>query len=365
MVGKLPVLVDKEWGIASIMWSFGLHMVMRDQLKPQAKVARHVISFITICGVLPLLVVNRISAYEWLGVSFLFLLAYFVVLFKVIPDVVLKDRKISHVIANVIFILAGISFPLIITMSEWGGDLYNTFGSFYLVVLFLVMLLVGAAIEIGVLSFQQQSLQRARHECEEISAERNFLKAQINPHFIFNALNNLLGLIATRSEKASEAVVLLAALMRKTIVMSTVEKVPLQEELKYLETYTELQKLQRGRTDDVTIEFKMPIAVEEIYIEPLMLIAFVENAFKHGIITGMRSFVSVDISVKGSHLVMYVSNTKFHFPNTTHLTVNRENSTGVGMVNVRRRLQIGYPHRHKVNISDGYEQYIVRVDIDL
>lgn len=203
-------------------------------------------------------------------------------------------------------------------------------------------------------------------EQEKALAELNFLKAQINPHFLYNTLNNILCMVSRKSDKASEAIYLLAALMRQTVLMSTATKIKLSEEITYIKNYIELQQLRLQQHEDVSINFTTPDTFDEILIEPLILITFIENAFKHGIVTGMKSHIVIDIAIDNNHLVMHVTNTRFDFSkNLDHAAHNKEKSTGIGLANALKRLKIGYPQKHTISITEGSEHFTVCLDISL
>jgi hypothetical protein len=196
---------------------------------------------------------------------------------------------------------------------------------------------------------QMQQLQTA--------TELNALRAQINPHFLFNSLNSIYSLVLSRNEKASDAVLRLSDILRYTIYDTRDDFVPLQKELTYLNDYIELQRL-RSRSG-AQIQFKIEGETTDRKIAPLLFIPLVENAFKHGIRSDTdHAFVYVNFLVKEDYLCLIVSNNRGVVADAVV-----EEGSGVGLENVRRRLELIYPGKHQLEISSDKVQFNVKLTV--
>ena len=191
--------------------------------------------------------------------------------------------------------------------------------------------------------------ERIQHDLENqrLTAELSFLKSQVNPHFLFNSLNTIYSLAYQKSDTTPEAVLKLSEIMRYMLYESNDNKVDLDKELKYLENYIELQKIRFG--NKAFIEYTVEGAVDNQQIVPLILISFVENAFKHGIVNDPANPITIRLSVSNSQLKFFVSNKKH-----SH---NRDAAGGIGLNNVQRRLKLLYPGRYDLHIQNKADIY--------
>jgi two-component system, LytTR family, sensor kinase len=195
-------------------------------------------------------------------------------------------------------------------------------------------------------------------QLEKTTAELSFLKAQINPHFLFNTLNNIYSLAVKKSENTAEAILLLADMMRYVLSDAQNDYVPLASETEYLSKYIELQKLRL--TDKVKIVYNVSGEPDKKIIAPLILVPFIENAFKFGISTHEPSTIAISIRLDRDKLLMIVINDLFTQANQL------ERSSGIGLANVRRRLSLLYPERYKLDIHPNKEgKYIVELELNL
>jgi len=198
--------------------------------------------------------------------------------------------------------------------------------------------------------------KRKEAENEKLFTELNLLKSQINPHFFFNTLNNIYSLAIQKSEKTPEAIVKLSELMRYIIYDTDKDKVPLSKEVDYIRNYIELEKLRLK--ENAEIRFVVAGNPAEKLIEPLLLLPFIENAFKHG--TGFQQYsgISIRISIEDSHLTLLVEN-----PVRIVAENPEERKQGIGRINAERRLQLLYNKNYtlETTVSEG----IFRVNLTL
>ena len=192
---------------------------------------------------------------------------------------------------------------------------------------------------------------------EQLSIKLKFLRSQISPHFIFNVLTNLVSLARKKSDLLEPALLKLSDLMRYMLYESDEKKVLLAVEVEYLKSYIELQKLRFG--DDILINTTIDIAEKEMQrnIEPMLLIPFVENAFKHG--TGVdEPLIEINLNVKEGKLEFTVKN-KF-WDNET-----KDESSGIGLENVRSRLMLLYPGTHTLQVSGNDHLFDIHLTLQL
>jgi hypothetical protein len=216
---------------------------------------------------------------------------------------------------------------------------------------------------VGLIKFVEDyfELEARSQELEnrQLTSELRFLKAQINPHFLFNTLNNLYYLAVNKSEQTPEVIAKLSGMMRYMIHESNAEQVPLAREVEYMENYLDLEKLRLN--EEIPIIFEVEGNIASARITPLILIAFLENAFKHGIGNVRNdSWITVSLHVSGQVLHYKVANS---IVKVTDKTV-RETS-GLGLTNVRRRLDLSYPDRYQLDVTEDNERYRVHLKIDL
>jgi len=218
----------------------------------------------------------------------------------------------------------------------------------------LVFLFLSTALKFSVDWFLNERIQRDL-ENQRLTAELAFLKSQINPHFLFNSLNSIYSLAYQRSETTPEAILKLSEIMRYMLYECNDNKVGLDKELQYLHSYIDLQKIRLG--NKAFIDFKVVGKVENQQIVPLLLIAFIENAFKHGVANNPLTPIRLLIDVNEGHL-------HFHIQNKKH-TNNRDASGGIGLNNVRRRLNLLYPGKYNLDIQDEADTYTVELSLVL
>lgn len=194
-------------------------------------------------------------------------------------------------------------------------------------------------------------------EQERINAELSYLKAQINPHFLFNTLNSIYSLAIDKSDETAEAVVKLSGMMRYVITEANNKFVPLEKEISYISDYISLQKLRLDQNVKLTYTVTGEPAGKEI--APIILISFIENAFKYGVSTEEESFIGIKIDITGDHLHLFINNKK--------VVVNDkpEGKSGLGIENTKYRLQLLYPAAHKLIISETKENFSVTLSIFL
>jgi len=193
--------------------------------------------------------------------------------------------------------------------------------------------------------------EKAKH-----ATELAYLKSQINPHFLFNTLNNIYSLALLKDDHAPDAIIRLSALMRYTTRAGGLDMVPLEEEINYINNYIALQEIRFGSTASVDYQVQCRAAGQQI--APLILVSFIENAFKHGINPDQASHIKIDLACTDKTLHLLVFNKK--------TGVARSNDeSGIGLENTRGRLNLLYAGRHSLLVEDGENDFTVKLTMQL
>ncbi len=210
-----------------------------------------------------------------------------------------------------------------------------------------VPLILVAAISTGYALLNHFSKEEKRKQAkneERLQSELSFLRSQISPHFIFNVLNSIVFLIRSKSEQAEKVTIQLSEMMRYMLYETGDAQISLEKEIGYLTNYVGLQKLRFD--DDIEVNFEISGEAKSQIIEPMLMIPFVENAFKHGI--GLVEKPRIDIFLQVSEREMTFSVKNKIAPETAF---EKDSSSGIGLKNVRRRLELLYPNAHFLDLQ--------------
>lgn len=190
----------------------------------------------------------------------------------------------------------------------------------------------------------------------QIKTELNFLRSQITPHFMFNLMNTLVLTARKKPELVEPSLISLSQLIRYMLYESEDIKISLQDEIEYLESYINLQLLRFG--DHIKFNFFLSGVITGHHIEPMMVIPLIENAFKHG--TGIKEESTIDV-------IITVNEDKFKVivKNIRDQKKTKAPQSGIGLTNVRRRLELLYPERHNIVIDQGEDNFTVNLEISL
>ena len=223
----------------------------------------------------------------------------------------------------------------------------------------LLVVAISTSVAMGQ-KWQDDALLRTALEQAKTTSELSFLKAQINPHFFFNTLNNIYALTLIDVETAREALHRLSRMMRYVLYETQSDTTLLSKEIAFLNDYVQLMQLRL--TDKVTVVVDTPAPLRDYSLSPMILLPFVENAFKHGVSALHRSRIQVSISQRDSELLLDVRNTIFS-PQSQSL----ETGNGIGLANTRRRLDLLYPGRYELQTDkhDPSGEYHVHLSLNL
>ncbi len=206
----------------------------------------------------------------------------------------------------------------------------------------------------------KSELIQTQLQASQLSTEIKFLKSQINPHFLFNTLNNLFSMAQSKgNEELADGISKLSGMMRYMLYDSNEESVPLEKEITYLEECVTLNKL-RYADEEVIISFDQTGPIVDTRIAPMLFIPFVENAFKYGVAIGQRAAIQITIVVSGQKLIFTCENTDYSFIKKMEMEIS-----GIGLENVKRRLELVYPGKHRLIINKQDGKFGVNLEIDL
>ncbi len=213
------------------------------------------------------------------------------------------------------------------------------------------IVLVSQIAKRGIIS----QLQLQKLQVEQLKMEIQLLKGQLNPHFLFNTINNICGVNQVDSEKSTEMLINLAELLRYHLEFTVEQKIPIDKEVQLIEAYIELEKMRLR--DNCLVTFEQSEKKLDLAIAPLLLLPFVENAFKHGTHTSHPCFINIKLMYKNEKLEFFVENSLFKN--------QKVSSTNIGQQNTIKRLQLLYPEKHQLRIRETDKKYTVELIIDL
>lgn len=225
----------------------------------------------------------------------------------------------------------------------------------------IVAVILG--ISTSVTTIQKWQADKQHHQQlreEKTASELAFLKAQINPHFFFNTLNNIYALTYENAETSRKAIHQLSRMMRYLLYDTKQEFTRLSDEINFLKDYIDLMKLRL--TDRVAIDFSYPVSVPNVMVAPMLFLPYIENAFKHGTSVNERSEILIAISQTDHTLMLHVKNDIID-----NKSVAPEEYGGIGLENTRRRLDLLYPGKYQLSFSESVSsrEYNVYLSIDL
>lgn len=222
----------------------------------------------------------------------------------------------------------------------------------------LLLALIGSTLIEVVRYISIQEREAIALEKEKLETEVKFLKSQINPHFLFNALNNIYTLTLIKSDTASEHLLRLSGILRYMLYDGNTETVPLQKEIEYLRNYISLAMLKDSSGLNVTVE--LDESRPQLLIAPMLLVPFVENAFKHSQFEDTRrGWIDIRLQTQARGLRFSVRNSR-----PVHI-YTKDQVGGIGLENVKRRLALTYPGRHRLEIRPAETDFSVTLELEL
>ena len=270
-----------------------------------------------------------VSAY-WLAPA---IAVYLLNFYLCVPLLWFLHRHWQFVVINMVLILISNAHVVFNDLSSLPENLLAGYSSFLIFALLVNLMAIGIALSIRYMMRQSEKKQK------EVEAELAWLKNQINPHFLFNTLNNISSLTQIDADKAQDTVMQLSDLLRYAMYETNKPKVPLEGEVEFMRNYIELMKLRCNEMTTVNCQWQ--IANSQVLIAPLLFISLIENAFKHGMNSNAPATIDISLTQKDDMLIFTCDNT-----NNPKPTKDRSGS-GIGLENTRRRLDLLYPGRYQ------------------
>jgi two-component system, LytTR family, sensor kinase len=296
---------------------------------------------------------TKISLTEFFTIFAIINIPFFYINSEILIPKVLRKRGITIYIISILFLIVAVfSFHALIRELFFPTQNVPRTGYTFQLLFFLA---ISSSYRLITDSLQDHQKMKEQ-ENERLKSELSFLRSQISPHFIFNVLNSIVSLSRRKPERVEPVVVKLSELMRYMLYESDDAKIPIARESQYLQAYIELQHLRFG--DDIEINFNTNHINHHLTIEPMLLIPFVENAFKHGVGMIVNPTIDIDFYTEENQLIFEVKNKVNRQSNEI-----KDRASGIGLNNVKRRLELLYPNNHKLTINDGTEFYVVHLVI--
>ena len=256
---------------------------------------------------------------------------------------------------NLVRFTRPVTFPQEV-IDQFGQHIWAMYVGSILAAVFLQVLVIAIAVGIRhIMRSNEQKMEAEEQQRKNTEAELVWLKNQLNPHFLFNTLNNISSLTQIDPDQAQERIGQLSDALRYALYDSEAEKVPLAGEVAFMENYIDLMALRCN--EHTRVERSLLLPDHEVIIAPLLFISLIENAFKHGVSARNDSVVRIDMHVEGSDLCFVCENTLFE------KGTDDRSGSGIGLVNLRRRLELIYPGQYTYNqsVTDGMYRVEIRL----
>ena len=268
-------------------------------------------------------------AFNWLAPS---IGAYLLNFYLCIPLLWFRHRYWQYGVANAVLIIIGHLHLFVRNISNLPDSFRAGYSTFMIFSLLLCLMAIGIALSI------RYMMRRSERKQKEVEAELAWLKNQINPHFLFNTLNNISSLAQIDGDETQEAIMQLSDLLRYAMYETNKPRVPISGEVEFMRNYIELMKL--CCNEMTTVNFQLSTFNSQLEVPPLLFISLVENAFKHGMDSNSPATIDIRLQQQDDTLVFTCDNT-----NNPKPTKDRSGS-GIGLDNTRRRLDLLYPGRY-------------------
>jgi len=356
--------------------------ISRNKILP---VTLHVMAWLTLV-ILPQLIINRFwgnnnyIAWEFYFNAMVFGLIFYLNYLWLVPRYFLSDRKALYfILASLVIILLYFFSSYINTHYIHNPDREKAMAEIFeklkekrpsrrgpfrqmQVYFFILLSILVTGFSLGLKVLERHSAAEKRQkelEKEKLNSELAFLKNQVSPHFFFNTLNNIYSLIEISKNDAQEAILKLSKLMRYLLYESEQGKILLSHEIDFMKNYIDLMKLRLSGKVELKVDF--PEKFTEYQIPPLLFVPFIENAFKHGVSYREKSFIHIGLQADGGKIVFRCSN-RINRKGETDLV---ENHSGIGLANVRKRLNLLFPGNHTLKIDHSGDTFDVFVEVNI
>jgi two-component system LytT family sensor kinase len=276
-----------------------------------------------------------------------------------IPQLLYKRKFFTYTLSVISSFAAYVSVMWLLWVNFTHRDANFSFGKYLIFSFFILLFILACSTAYKTIRDKIISDQLAKEkETENLKTELSLLRSQVSPHFMFNVLNNMVSLARKQSDQLEPSLIKLSSLMRYMLYETDGEKVSLEKETEYLQSYIDLQQQRFGKK--VIINTTICPADKMYEIEPMLLIPFVENAFKHG--TGFIGNAQIDIELRAEKNILYFRVSNRYDPASVEI---KDKASGIGLVNVQRRLELLHPGQHKLDITRDNCIFTVLLKINL
>ncbi|MFD2201062.1 sensor histidine kinase [Shivajiella indica] len=289
---------------------------------------------------------------------------YYTSQYLLVPKLLSTNKAILFILAFLIlaamlsvFMYFGIALALDVDLRKmFSATFFQIFLVYFSSNVFIGAILLSIK---GFLTYRKNLRTEELKEKERIESELNFLKSQVNPHFLFNAINSVFVLIKIDPEKASETLLKLSDLLRSQLYEFSAQTIDIQQEIAYLKNYIELEQIRKG--EKLKVDFQVGEGLHDFTIYPLLFIPFLENCFKHlSSYSDKKNEIRVRIEKSNGNLMANFFNTK-----ESSITKNDQEMGGIGLKNIKRRLDLLYPGNYELNTRENPDTYEVDLKIKL
>lgn len=296
------------------------------------------------------------SLYRFLISNILLALIFYLNAFYLYPHIFKKKGISLYIISIIVMIILSWFFSQYVDIHvfpskhKWGRPFFSS------IISYIFILGTSCSYRIVMDHIHLQKVNEEK-ETENLKTELSFLRSQVSPHFMFNVLNNLVSLARKKSDKMEPALLQLSSLLRYMLYEGNHGKINLSQEINYLQGYIDLQKLRFG--DDVQINFEIIGNPDGFKLEPMLLIPYVENAFKHGMGSFLNPKIDIKLQIKDNTLWFEVEN------DIQPVGESKDSSSGIGLINTQRRLDLLYKNHYTLVITKVSERYLVKLKLQM
>lgn len=290
----------------------------------------------------------------------LFLVGFFYLnAFVLFPEFIYRKKYLHYIVSLVlsfsVLLLQGWVVRKAMPLPEEGFTFQKLFFFNFFIFLFILACSIAYRTIKDKIAADNLAIEK---ENEFLKTELSLLRSQVSPHFMFNVLNNMVALARKQSDLLEPSLIKLSSLMRYMLYETDEAKVSLDKEKEYLQSYIDLQQQRFGKKVSVNTHFH--VTDKSYFIEPMLLIPFVENAFKHG--TGMIEQAAINIDLKADNNVLYFTVQNKYNSQPGEI---KDKASGIGLNNVERRLNLLYKHKHRLLVDKSNDFFTVTLEINL
>jgi two-component system LytT family sensor kinase len=274
-----------------------------------------------------------------------------------IPRFIYKKRYWQFFLSHVVTFICVLFEVYLLIALFFNPTHFNARTAFFNILIYLFIFALSTAYQLIKDKVKSDKLVQEKQN-EALKTELSLLRSQVSPHFMFNVLNNMVSLARKQSDLLEPSLIKLSSLMRYMLYEADEEKVSIEKEMDYLQSYIDLQQQRFGKK--VQINVHMHSMDDQYRLEPMLLIPFVENAFKHG--TGMIEDAQIDIDLEAEKNILQFTVSNKYNPLSAEI---KDKTSGIGLTNVKRRLNLLYGKNHSLTISTNNNFFVVSLTINL